>query len=110
MKRLSVILGAMLLMAFNGGMSQVASGSDLSPVALCPGDAPDGYCADLRTKISQAQAEIDGLRDEINSLWEDVRAGKNREWALQQIERLEARIRSLRADIARWEKDLAKYC
>lgn len=95
MKRLSMILGAILVVAVSGGASQFVSGSDNPAVALKTADAPD-RCSELRTKISQAQQDIQYIRDEILSLQEDILNGKNVEWAREQIKKTKGRDTSAR--------------
>lgn len=109
MKRIAFVLGAVLLMSLSGNSNFFLSGSNSSAGALKAAPAPD-RCAEYRANIARAERDIADLQDEIRSLQEDVLAGKNVEWALEQIERLWEEIRKLRIQIGTWQRYIDRNC
>lgn len=109
MKRIGIVIGAILLMSLSGSSNFVLSGSDSSAGALKAAPAPD-RCAEYRANIARAERDIDDLKDEIRSLQEDVLAGKNVEWALEQIERLWDKVDKLRSKIRTWQRYIDQNC
>ncbi len=104
-----IYLGVLALITIGSSYNPVVFGSDTSAGAFKEAAVPDA-CDDARDRIELLRREIADLRDEIRSLQEDVLAGKNVEWSLEQIERLRDEIRDIQNLIGTIQRFINQNC